>query len=195
MGIGAIGNEISYYGLGEKKIKDKAVSDNSFSDKMVETSRSLGKAAALHGTDDESDDIAIFSLAEIVSGSSVSVYKTPDTNSENPVYKVKIWDESGNMTEHVVDVSKVNPKDCNAIEMYAYTADLKESGKGSFEDTVLKAVITKTFKDDEASTGSWSFSAKTDWVKTVNDIMQSIYDYGDLKGYMDWKKFLELLDK
>ena len=38
-----------------------------------------------------------------------------------------------------MDVSKVDPENCDTAEMYAYTANLKESGKGSFEDTVLKA--------------------------------------------------------
>ncbi len=31
--------------------------------------------------------------------------------------------------------------------------------------------------------------------KIVNDIMQSEYQYGDLKGYMEWKKFLGFLEK
>ena len=53
--------------------------------------------------------------------------------------------------------------------MYAYTANLKESGKGSFEDTVLKAAVAKAVKNaEQRSAGSWSFSEKTDWVKIVN---------------------------
>ena len=45
--------------------------------------------------------------------------------------------------EQMIDVSKVTPKNCDMAEMYAYTAYLKESGQGSFEDTVLKAVVAK----------------------------------------------------
>lgn len=188
MGVNAIGTTQSQmvgYELTHKK------EDANFKENLEKVIQSV----VLHGTDYDSDDVEVFALAEIISGSSVSVYKTSDTNTENPIYKVKIWDKLGNITEQLVDVSKVNPQNCDAIEMYAYTANLKESGKGSFEDTVLKAVVAKTFKDDEASTGSWSFSSKTDWVKVVSNIMKSVYDYGDLKGYMDWKKFLELLDK
>lgn len=33
------------------------------------------------------------------------------------------------------------------------------------------------------------------WVDIVEDIMQSEYSYGDLKGYMEWQKFLGFLDK
>ena len=152
--------------------------------------------ATLHGADEGSGDITVFSGAEVVSGSSYSVYKTQDFDPENPVYKVKVWDKSGNATERMVDVSKVDPKNCDTVEMYAYTANLKESGKGSFEDTVLKAAVAKAVKNaEQRSAGSWSFSEKTDWVKIVNDIMQSEYRYGDLKGYMEWKKFLGFLDK
>lgn len=108
---------------------------------------------------------------------------------------MKIWDKSGNVTERMVDVSKVDPKNCNAAEMYAYTADLKESGKGSFEDTVLKAAVAKAVKNaEQKSAGSWDFSEKTDWVKIARDIMQSAYRYGDLKGYAQWRKFLGFLE-
>ena len=152
--------------------------------------------ATLHGADEGSGDIAISSWADVVSGSSISVYKTQDFDAANPVYKVKTWDKSGNVTEQMVDVSKVDPENCDTAEMYAYTANLKESGKGSFEDTVLKAAVAKAVKNaEQRSVGSWSFSEKTDWVKIVNDIMQSEYQYGDLKCCMEWKKFLGFLEK
>ena len=152
--------------------------------------------ATLHGAEEGSGDIAISSWADVVSGSSISVYKTQDFDAANPVYKVKTWDKSGNVTEQMVDVSKVDPENCDTAELYAYTANLKESGKGSFEDTVLKAAVAKAVKNaEQRSAGSWSFSEKTDWVKIVNDIMQSEYQYGDLKGCMEWKKFLGFLEK
>ncbi|MDE6319328.1 MAG: hypothetical protein K2M22_06430 [Lachnospiraceae bacterium] len=180
----------------ETRKTERNVVGGNFAKQAAEAAQAAGQATAiLHGADEGTGDVTVFSGAEIVSGSSISVYKTQDFDPENPVYKVKIWDKSGNVTERMVDVSKVNPKNCDAVEMYAYTANLKESGKGSFEDTVLKAVVAKTFKDDESSSGSWDFSAKVDWVKIVNDIMQSEYRYGDLKGYMEWKKFLGFLDK
>ncbi len=192
-GIGVAGWSVA--GRETRKTERNVVGGN-FAKQVAEAAQVSGQATAiLHGADEGSGDVTIFSGAEVVSGTSISVYKTQDFDPENPVYKVKIWDKSGNVTEQMVDVSKVNPKNCNAVEMYAYTANLKESGKGSFEDTVLKAVVAKTFKDDESSSGSWDFSAKVDWVKIVNDIMQSEYRYGDLKGYMEWKKFLGFLDK
>ncbi len=187
-GIEAAGYQIAGH---ETRKTERNVAGGNFAKQAAEAAQTV----TLHGADEGTGDITIFSGAEIVSGSSYSVYKTQDFDSENPVYKVKIWDKSGNVTERMVDVSKVDPKNCDAVEMYAYTADLKESGKGSFEDTVLKAVVAKSVKDAESSSGTWSFSDRFDWAKIVNDLMQSSYQYGDLKGYMEWKKFLGFLDR
>ena len=185
-GIGAAGYPVAGY---ETKKTERNVAGGNFAKHAAQAT------ATLHGAEEGLGDITIFSGAEVVSGSSYSVYKTPDFDPENPVYKVKIWDKSGNVTERMVDVSKVDPKNCDTVEMYAYTANLKESGKGSFEDTVLKAVVAKSVKDAESRSGTWSFSEKFDWAKIVNDLMQSSYHYGDLKGYMEWKKFLGFLEK
>ena len=192
-GIGAAGYPTAGY---DTRKTERNVAGGNFAKQAAEASQAAGKATAtLHGAEEGSGDITIFSGAEVVSGSSYSVYKTPNFDSENPVYKVKIWDKSGNVTERMVDVSKVDPKNCDTVEMYAYTADLKESGKGSFEDTVLKAVVAKSVKDAESRSGTWSFSEKFDWTKIVSDLMQSSYYYGDLNGYMEWKKFLGFLDQ
>ena len=195
MNISGIGT--TYYPTGhETKIAEQNAIVGNFARQAAEAAQAAGTApvVTLHGAEEGTGDIAIFSGAEIVSGTSFSVYRTQDFEAENPVYKVKMWDESGNLTEHMVDLSKIDPKNCNTIEMYAYTAHLKESGKGSFEDTVLKAAVAKSVQDAESNSGTWSFSEKVDWVKVVNDIMESSYQCGDLQGYMEWKKFLCLLE-
>ena len=189
-GIGATGYPAAGY---ETRKTERNASGGDFAKQAAEAAQA---AATLHGSDEETGDIAIFSNVDIVNNLSITVYKTQDFDASNPVYKVKTWDKSGNVTEQMVDVSKVDPKNCDTAEMYAYTANLKENGKGSFEDTVLKAVVAKAAKNaEQRSSAAWSFSEKTDWVKIVNDIMQSSYHYGDLKGYMEWKKFLGFLDK
>lgn len=100
----------------------------------------------LCGVDESSKDVAVSSWVDVVSGSSVSVYRTQDFVPENPVYRVKTQDKSGDATEQIVNVSGVDPKNCDTVEMYAYIVSLGESGKGSFEDTVLKAVVAKAVK-------------------------------------------------
>lgn len=172
--------------------ENERIMEKSFTAQAAEWTRTEGNSseAVLHGADKESDDIAVSAWADVAGGLSISVYRPRGFDLENPVYKVKIWDRAGNVTEQMVDAANVNPEDCDTAEMYAYTSYLKESGKGSFEETVLKAVVAKAVKNaGQKDTGPWSFSQKTDWIKIVNDIMQSEYRFGDLKGYMEWKKF------
>ena len=177
---------------------ERNVAGGNFAKQVAEAAQTTGQTstAILHGSDEETGDIAICSSVDIENNSSITVYKTQDFDPDNPVYKVKTWDKDGNVTERMIDVSKVDPKSCDTAEMYAYTSNLKESGKGSFEDTVLKAAVAKAVKNaEQRNSGSWSFSTKMNWVDIVKDIMQSEYSYGDLKGYMEWQKFLGLLDK
>ncbi len=193
--IGTKGYPIAGY---ETKKTERNVSGENFAKQVAEAAQATGQAstAILHGSDEKTEDIAICSGVDIVNNSSITVYKTQDFDPGNPVYKVKTWDKDGNVTERMIDVSKVDPKNCDTAEMYAYTSNLKESGKGSFEDTVLKAAVAKAVKNaEQRSYGSWSFSTNMNWVDIVKDIMQSEYSYGDLKGYMEWQKFLGFLDK
>ena len=181
----------------ETKGTQKTTFNNDFAGKITDAAQvnGAGAAAVLHGSDEETGDIAVSSWADVVGGSSMTVYKTKDFDPENPVYKVKIWDATGNVTERMVDVSKINPKDCNTFEMYVYTANLKETGKGDFKETVLKAAIAKAASHLEQKTSApWDYSRNINWVETVKDIMQTAYSYGDLKGYLEWKKFLGFLE-
>lgn len=182
----------------EKKSQVGKVSSNgsdSFGGLVKEATQSAGtsEVRTLHGDDEVIGDVAVCSSIDVVNGKSITVYKPKNFNPDNPVYKVKMWDSSGNITEKMVDVSKVDPKKCDTLEMYAYSANLKESGQGNFVDTVLKAAVAKAAKNAESKSGSWNFVEKLDWVEIANEIMESSYRYGDLKGYMEWKKFVDLL--
>ena len=194
-GIGTTGYPIAGY---DTRKTERNVAGGNFAKQAEEAAQATAQAstAILHGSDEETGDIAVFSNADIVNNSSITVYKTQDFDPNNPVYKVKTWDKDGNVTERMIDVSKVDPKSCDTAEIYAYTSNLKESGTGSFEDTVLKAAVAKAVSNaEQRNSGAWSFSTKMNWVDIVKDIMQSEYSYGDLKGYMEWQKFLGLLDK
>ena len=139
-GIGAAGYPITGY---ETRKNKNEVGENFVKQAAGAVQASGQMTATLHGANKEVGDVTVFSGAEVVTGSSISVYRSQYFDSENPVYKVKIWDKSGNVTERIVDVSKVDPKNCDTAEIYAYTANLKESGKDNFEDTVLKDAVTK----------------------------------------------------
>ncbi len=147
----------------------------------------------MHGSDKETGDIAVISEAYVVDSSAITVYKTRDFDPNNPIYKVKTWDKDGNVTERMVDVSQVDPTNCDTVEMYAYADNLIESGKGSFEDIMRITGGAKHRGWENYET--WSYSTKMNWVDIVKDIMQEQYGFGNLKGYMEWKWFLGLLEE
>lgn len=175
----------------------KYATDKNFSEEIASAGQTNGakESTILHGSDEEAGDIAVFRALYTDNGSKYTVYKTPDFDPENPVYKVKIWDAAGNVTERMIDASKIDPKNCDTFEMQVYTAYLKETGKGDFKETVLKAAIARAASHlEKKSSASWDYFQNVNWVDTVKDIMQSAYGYGDLKGYMEWKKFLSFLE-
>ena len=181
----------------EARRTQRAASENNFAKEVADAAQAngTGAAATLHGSDEAAGDVAVSSWTDMVNGSSTTIYKTKDFDPENPVYKVMTWDAAGNVTERMVDASKIDPRNCDTVEMYVYTANLKEAGKGNFEETVLKAAIAKAASNlERKSSVSWDYSRNINWVETVKGIMQSHYGYGDLKGYLEWKKFLGFLE-
>lgn len=123
MGVNGIGNGCLAAGY-EARRTERNVAGKSYAKQAAEAAHT----ATLHGAEEGTGDIMVSSWADVVSGSSMSVYRSQDFDAANPVYKVRTWDRSGNVTEQTVDVSKVDPKNCDTAEMYAYTAHLKESG-------------------------------------------------------------------
>ena len=179
----------NYYGTEYPNNKTSRTADEDFADRINDIAKSAEPKDA--GNDREKP---VFRWLYSVDGSTGEVYKTQNYTSEHPVYRVKSWDAAGNLTEYMIDASQVDPRDCNTYEMYAYAADLKETGKGSFEETVLHAATAKAATGaEQKALSTWDFSKSINWVETVQEMMQSAYDYGDLKGYLEWKKFLGFL--
>lgn len=157
-----------------------------------------GKTYTLYGKQNcEGEEFCVGSWVDTQSNTSFEFYRTQDFDAENPVYKVKAWDAEGNVTERMIDVSKVDTKNCDAVEMYAYSFHLKENG-ASFEDSVLKAAVANAVnranerQKQSFSAGSY-LTEKVNWVDIVKDIMSSRQKTGDWKGYLAFKKFLSFL--
>ena len=190
MNVGGISTNYSAAYDAEKAQKVGSTGD--FAEKIAGAAQANGTGAttAAHGSDEESGDVAVFRVLYTNSGIKYTVYKTQDFSPENPIYKVKMWDSEENMTERLIDASKVNPRNSDTFEMEVYAAYLMETSKGSFEDTVNRVSMAKSGANSSAV---WDYSQKVNWVEAVRNVMQSVYNYGDLKGYMEWKKFLSFL--
>jgi hypothetical protein len=122
----------------------------------------------------------------------MTAYKPKDFDESNPVYKVRIWDEAGNVTERTVDISQVDPTSCDEIDMFAYSSYLTDSGKCSNAQSAFMGARADYNSSNDYYSGS---PDKTNWLDVVKQIMQMQYDAGNLEGYLDYKKFLDYLEQ
>ena len=166
----------------------------SFAKSMEEIIQESGVGAI--GSVNESGDTVVFKMCDSVNDLQTVVYKTQDFDPENPVYKVKTWDTEGNVTERMIDVSKINTKNCDSFELFVYTSYLWDSGKADHGEIMRKFAMLWAVKNAGPNgLRPCDYSEKVNWVKEVQDTMQLQYDVGNLAGYMEWKKFLEFLEE
>lgn len=147
----------------------------------------------LHGkADADAGEQVVGSFINAQAGTSSAIYKPKDFDQSNPVYHVKTWDMDGNMTERMVDISKINYRNSDAVDMYTYSWHLNNSGQ--YPQAQLKFAVANAYQ--QALLGN-SYQAcmptKTNWVNVVNSLMQTQYNAGNLQGYLDYSKFLGFL--
>lgn len=76
--------------------------------------------------------------------------------------------------------------------LYAYTAYLDDTGE--FEGALSKFISAKAqARTEEQNVGAYALTENFDWMEIIRRITQSQYDTNNLKGYMEWKKFLDYL--
>lgn len=129
----------------------------------------------------------------------MTVFQPADFDSEKPMYKVCTWDQDGNMTERMVDLTKVDAHNSNEAEMFAYSCYLSESGQ--YKEAADTFMRTRGYLYDDVSdrdldtelTDALTAAAQTkrDWTKLAAFCMQMQYDGGNLKGYLEYKKFVD----
>lgn len=141
----------------------------------------------------------------------MTVFEPADFNPEQPVYKVCTWDEAGNRTERMVDVTNVDPHHSDEAEMFAYACYVTKSGaypkaadlflrtRGYFHEAMADMEEWSEFGtaavDFAERHSTLRHSAlrniKEDWTKLAASIMQVQYEGGNLKGYLEYKKFVD----
>lgn len=162
------------------------VPNNSFSQQINQAK--AGNTHTLHWFDTSEGDTPLGALGD-KGNSSITVYKPKDFDPENPVYKVKIWDAEGNVTERMVDVSKVDAKSSDRADMFAHACYLTDSGQYPEAQNTFCRIPTS---DEQLGNVSDSFKAeKYNWLELAKSFMQMQYGAGNLKGYLDYKKFVD----
>lgn len=191
MAIGGIGT--TNYPVGyETRRTQKTVSDKNFAGQMSNTAsvQNSNQPITLHWFDTKEGEAPIGACG-LADGGSATVYKPADFDPTNSVYKVKIWDEAGNMTERMVDISKVDPKNCDEIDMFAYSSHLTASGKCT---SAQRAFMGAKSNHDSLNNGVSLFD-KENWMDIVKEIMHMQYHAGNLKGYLDYKQFWDFMEQ
>ena len=186
MNVGGItSNYPMEYGM--KKTRN-TTPDDCFASRMESVSK--GQGFTLHWFDNEEGDKPLGACG--LEGGSATVYKPVDFDPENPVYKVRVWDAEGNMTERMVDVSKVDPQKSDFLDMYAYVCHLTDSGE--FPDAQSTFMRASANPHGPGSVYD-SYLDKMNWVEVVKYTMQVQYDVRNMASYMDYKKFWDFLTK
>lgn len=186
-----VGGVTTNYPIGyEARRTQRATTEKNYASNMGKTAGTNNSAFVLH-TSNEEDGIAIGSSTN--RNGSVTVYKPNNFDPANPVYKVKVWDAAGNVTEErMVDVSKVDPNNCDYLDMYAYSSHLTDTGEfPDAQSTFMRA----SANPHGPGTVYDSPLDKMNWVGIVKYAMQVQYDAGNLAGYMDYKKFWDFLTR
>lgn len=142
--------------------------------------------------DADTGEQVVGSFINVQEGTSSAIYKPADFDSSNPVYHVKTWDMDGNMTERTVDISKVNTRNSDAIDMYTYSWHLNNSGQ--YPNAQLNFAVARAYQQAMLkSSYQTCMPTKTNWVNVVNSLMQNQYSAGNLQGYLDYKNYLGFL--
>ena len=138
------------------------------------------------------EEIRVFSEVDARTGMSMTIYKGQDFNEEEPVYHVKIWDEEGGITKRKVDIAKIDSKNCDEVDMLTFSAHLSISGQ--YLQAYFKFASAKVYAQKKQAACYPDIFQNTDWRAIVRDFMQIQYDAGNVKGYLEYKKFLAFLE-
>ncbi len=156
------------------------------------------KGMVLHGVfgsiDEETGDKVIGAWADGRTGTSTTVFRPADFNEANPIYKVKIWDAQGNVTEREVNMNEVDVSKCDTFDMYAYSCYLSDTGQypSATRDFMMTHAHYASEQEFGASTYKDMFS-KVDWLSILSQVMQMQSRLGNWEGYLGYKGFYDFL--
>lgn len=188
--VGAAGYPAVGYGYEYRNRTGSKTEIGGYSE-TVQKSEMAGGAFVLHYFDNEDGERT--AGAACGKDYSISAYIPKDFDPENPVYKVKIWDKDGNVTERMVDLTKVDPENSDFIDMFAYSSYLESSGKCPGAQSAFMGSHANQYDTDGMRYDD--LFDKTNWVGRLKDMMQMQYRCGNLKGYLEYKNFRDFLEE
>lgn len=143
----------------------------------------------LHGASPDASEKLIGAWASN-DGISISIFRPADFDPEHPVYRAKVWDATGNITERAIDISKVDPQNADKVEMFAYSSHLSDTGQCSDAQTrFLMASDTVAAKGEDGL----ALDHKINWQAAVAEFMERQRAAGSRENYLASEEFLSFL--
>lgn len=127
-------------------------------------------------------------------GSSLSIFKSQEYSSQNPVMLVKYWDKDGQVQEIEVNAKEIDPSNANYMEMLALSAYYDDAGisKNSIGTFMTSNIgLDGMIKEETYS----SLIEKRNYMEQVKEWEQMQYSNGNLLGYQQFAKFYALLSE
>lgn len=187
MNIGAVGIQNYHTGSRNHRASQKHKAGN-YSSKAKQADSHI----VLHGiygeTDSETGATVVGAWGDAVAGTSTTVYRPKDFDVNHPVYQMKIWDKEGNVTERTVDINELDPRNCDAYDLYAYCCHASSTGE-------YPSAMTDFMRTHALGRDGQEICGKTDWLEVIKGIMRMQYDLGNIGGYMDFKNFFDFLER
>ena len=149
----------------------------------------VGTTYTIRGAFDKSEGRVVGASGGV--NNSYTVYEPKDFDPEHPMYKVKIWDEDGNATEHMVDLSEVSSENSSYIDMYAKSCYLSASGECTDAQTTFMIVGNSSRGATERTYDS--LFEKGNWMDRIRDFASMQYKAGNLEGYLRYRSVWEYL--
>lgn len=198
---GAINYTMGYVNNAVKKNTAKSSFENHISNAANSnntTNISSGNLVlhSIFGETDSEGYTVVGAWGDARTNTSTTVYKPANFDENNPVYRVKIWDSQGNVTERDVNLNDVNVSNCDTFDFYAYSCYLSNSGK--YPTAMQDFMMTHAHYEGEEGFGKSSYGdmfANVDWTSVIKSLMNMQYRCGNIKGYWDYRNFYDNLKK
>ncbi len=193
MSVSAIGTAqylAAEYGAQKAARRTAGKSFSGYMDNMVQKTQMPSGTFELHISNDIDGKVI---GAGCGNDYSFTVYEPEDFDPDNPVYKMKVWDRDGNVTEQMADMSKVDSKNSDYLNMFAYSSYLTAMGMYPGAQSAFMGASAFQYGMDGLSYGS--LFGRTNWMNVLQNAMQTQYSAGNLQGYMNYKGYYDTLSK
>ncbi|MBO5459801.1 MAG: hypothetical protein J5981_06090 [Lachnospira sp.] len=184
--IGAGDYPISYKTMRTQRETGRTDKNDTKSTHVFNKSSSI----TLHLTNEQTNGKALTCVG-FPNGVSASVYKAEGYTEENPQYRVKYWDKSGEEAEYIINPKEVNPANADYIEMLAYSTYSDVQGYTS--NAYGKFLSAAGGINGELTYDLSNIDEKTDFISIVKEFMQMQYDANNLNGYLSYKQLYDYM--